>query len=300
MKKKLSAILTAFIMSFATVDYTMAKDIVEIIVPTAPGGAVDITARAISKSLTDQGQENIVTYHPGANGEIAFNRIFEKQNNVVLVGSMATFVFTDVVNNKENQASKTMKLLGPSVTNNMFFVVGANSKFKTLKNLIAEAKSTEQPCGVSNSHGEILLKEMNQQYKTKFVPVMYKGTGQLIPDVVGGHTPCAFDQTAPYITLGDKIRWLGTSSDKTIKEGVPTIASALPNFYFENWYASAVPSNSNLLENKIVVRTLRHWSQNKEAVQPLVDRGFVPVLADPELNTKAAKETNYYRKLLNK
>jgi tripartite-type tricarboxylate transporter receptor subunit TctC len=300
MKKKLYVILTAIIMSFATMNYSMAKDVIEIIVPTAPGGAVDITGRAISKSLTEQGIENIVTYHPGANGSIAFNRVFEKQNNVMLVGSMATFVFTDVVNNKENQATKTMKLFGPSVTNSMFFVVGANSKFKTLEDLIAEAKKNEQPCGVSNSHGEILIKEINQTYKTKFVPVMYKGTGQLIPDVVGGHTPCAFDQTAPYITLGDKVWWLGTSSKEKIKDGVPTIASVLPNFYFENWYASAVPNNSNLLANKVVVRTLQHWSQNKEAVQSLVERGFIPVLADAELNAKAAKETDYYRKLLNK
>ena len=300
MKKKLHAILTAIIMSFATLDYSMAKDIIEIIVPTAPGGAVDITAKAISKSLTEQGQENIVSYHPGANGEIAFNRVFEKQNNVVLVGSMATFVFTDVVNDRENRAAKTMKIFGPSVTNSMFFVVGANSKFKTLKDLVAEAKVTEQPCGVSNSHGDILLKEMNKQYKTKFIPVIYKGTGQLIPDVVGGHTPCAFDQTAPYLTLGDKVRWLGTSSKDKIKDGVPTIASVLPNFYFENWYASAILDNSNLLANKVVVRTLQHWSQNKEAVQPLVDRGFIPVLADSELNAKATRETNNYRKLLNK
>jgi len=278
----------------------IAKDVIEIVVPTAPGGAVDMTARAISKALTDQGQENFVTYHPGANGELAFNRVFEKQSNTVLVGSMATFVFTDVVNDKQNQAAKTMNLFGPSVTNAMFFVVGAGSKFKSLKDLITEAKTIEQPCGVSNSHGEILLKAMNKQYKTKFVPVMYKGTGQLIPDVIGGHTLCAFDQTAPYIMLGEKIRWLGTSSHEKIKEGVPTIASVLPGFYFENWYAAAVPNNSNLLENKTVVSTLRHWSQNKESAQPLVDRGFVPVLADSELNARAKQETNHYRKLLNK
>jgi tripartite-type tricarboxylate transporter receptor subunit TctC len=300
MKKKLSAVLTAIVMSFATADYSMAKDVIEIIVPTAPGGAVDITARAISKSLTEQGLDNVVTYHPGANGEIAFNRVFEKQNNAVLVGSMATFVFADVVNNKGNQAAKTMKMFGPSVTNGMFFVTGSATKFKTLKELIAEAKVTEQPCGVSNSHGEILLKEINQRYKTKFVPVMYKGTGQLIPDVVGGHTVCAFDQTAPYMTLGDKVRWLGTSAKEKIKDDVPVIASVLPNFYFENWYASAVPNNSNLLENKILVRTLQHWSQNREAVQSLIDRGFGLALADSALNSRASKETNYYRKLLGK
>lgn len=299
MKQKLCKIFTGFVMSLVVWNFAWAEPI-EIVVPTVPGGAIDMTGRAISKSLTAQGVENIVSYYPGAGGEIAVKKILEKQNNVIMVGSMSVFVFADVTKDRENQLAKTTKLFGPSVTNPMMFVVGTGSKFSSFDSLITTAKTQEQPCGVSNVHGEILLREMNQRYGTKFVPVMYKGTGQLIPDIMGNHVQCAFDQTAPYIPLGNKVKWLATSTAQRIKDSVPTINTLLPNFHFDNWYASAVPANSNLLENRIVVRTLQHWSKNNEIVQPLVDQGFHPEMATPELTSVAARSTEYYRTLLKK
>ena len=83
MKKKLSAILTAIIMSFATLDYTMAADLIEIVVPTPPGGAIDTTARAVSKDLTSKGIDNVVVYYPGAGGEIAVGYAVKKKDNVI-------------------------------------------------------------------------------------------------------------------------------------------------------------------------------------------------------------------------
>jgi hypothetical protein len=45
---------------------------------------------------------------------------------------------------------------------------------------------------------------------------MYKGTGQMQPNVIGGQLICAFDQTAPYSQLGDKVRWLATSAKELL------------------------------------------------------------------------------------
>jgi len=96
MKEKLFAILTAVVMSFAMVDYSMATEPITLIIPTPPGGAIDSTARAISKSLTARGINNVVSYQPGAAGEIAFDNVLKKRDNVILVASSANFVFLDV------------------------------------------------------------------------------------------------------------------------------------------------------------------------------------------------------------
>jgi tripartite-type tricarboxylate transporter receptor subunit TctC len=297
MKKKLYAILAAFVMSLATMNYAWSKDVIEIVVPTAPGGAVDTTARAISAELKNHGYDNIVTYHPGAGGELATRRVLEKGNNIIFVASMANFVFQDVTLNRPNQLSKTMLLYGPTVTNSMaFFVAGTNDI--TLTELIKNASDKEQPCGVSNNHGEIILQAINKQYGTKFLPIMYKGTGQLIPDVVGGHVPCAFDQTAPYTKLGDRVRWVGTSDSNRVKPGVPTLAAVLKGFQFTNWYATAIPKNSNLKQDPSITKILTSWSGNPEIVKPLIDQGFNIAKADKNLNIRASDETDYYRKLL--
>jgi hypothetical protein len=95
---------------------------------------------------------------------------------------------------------------------------------------------------------------------------------------------------------------LGTSAVGTVKDGVPAISSQLPKFEFDNWYASAVPNGSNLLQDKQFVTILRHWSSNKELAQPLVEQGFVAVspVAITDLNARADRQTEFYRNLLKK
>jgi tripartite-type tricarboxylate transporter receptor subunit TctC len=298
MKKKLSAILTAIIMSFATVDYSLAKDIIEIVVPTAPGGAVDITARAVSKELTSKGIDNVVVYYPGAGGEIAVGYAVKKKDNVILVASSANFVFLDVATVRPVPIVKAFQLYGPAVTNSMMFVVAPTSEFKSFGEMIALAKKQELPCGVSNTHGEIVLRRINKEYRTKFTPVMYKGTGQMIPNIIGGQLTCAYDQTAPYVAQGDRVQWLATSDKDPVKPGVPTISSVLPKFSFETWYASAIPNDSNLLQRVDIIDALKYWKTNRTVVQSLLDTGFVVSPTTVDLNVRAARETTHYQQLL--
>jgi tripartite-type tricarboxylate transporter receptor subunit TctC len=298
MKKKLYTILTSFIMALATINYAWASNPIELIVPTPPGGAIDTTARAISKTMFARGINNVVVNLPGAGGEIAIAEVLKKQNNVVFVASSANFVFLDVLTNYKVKVADNMQIFGPSVVNAMGFVVAPTSQFKSFQDLVTLAKKEELPCGVSNSHGEILLKHMNNEYGTKFTPVMYKGTGQMLPNVIGGQLICAYDQTAPYASQGDKVRWLATSDKNQLKPGVPTVASVLPKFQFQTWYAAAVPNNSNLLKNSEVIDILRFWSSNQETVAPLINQGFKVSPTQINLNKEVVNEIGQYHKLI--
>jgi tripartite-type tricarboxylate transporter receptor subunit TctC len=300
MKKKLSALFTAFALSLSLANFAWSSTLIEVVVPTPPGGAVDTTARAISKSLLAKGIDNVVIYQPGAAGEIAIGSVLKKRNNVIFVASAANFVFLDVSTNQKVQVAKNLQLFGPSVTNAMGFVVAPTTQFKTFKDMVDYAKKQELPCGVSNSHGEILLQRINREYGTKFNPVMYKGTGQMQPNIIGGQLICAFDQTAPYKQVGDRVRWLATSAKTSVMNDVPVMSSILPNFSFETWYAAGVPNGSNLLNNTVVLDVLQYWQTNREAVQPLVNQGFVVSPTVVNLNSRALRETDTYIKLLGK
>jgi tripartite-type tricarboxylate transporter receptor subunit TctC len=298
MKKKLYALLGTFLMSFALWSPAISKEIVEIVVPTPPGGAIDMTARSIAKSLADNGIENIVVYHPGANGDIALGKVLEKPNSSILVASSANFVFSNIVTNRENIYTRDLKLIGPSVSNAMAFYAPLDSNLKTFKDLISHAKIHELPCATSNSHGEIELKRINQQYGTKFTPVPYKGTGQLIPAVLGGHVPCAYDQIAPYAQLQEKVLFLATSGSSQYQKNIPLINTVLASYQFTTWYAVGIPKSSKLLENKKFIETISGWNLNQQLTAPLVERSFVVTPADPDLNIRAEKDTAYYRQLL--
>ena len=156
MKKKLYTILTSFVMALATMNYVWASNPIELIVPTPPGGAIDTTARAISKTMSARGINNVIINLPGAGGEIAIAEVLKKQNNVVFVASSANFVFLDVLTNHKVKVADNMQIFGPSVVNAMGFVVAPTSQFKSFQDLVTLAKKEELPCGVSNSHGEAI------------------------------------------------------------------------------------------------------------------------------------------------
>lgn len=294
MKKKLYRLFAAMFVSLAVWNFSLAAPI-EIATPLVPGGAVDLTARAISKALTEAGHENVVTYHPGANGDIALNHIQQKKDNVVLIASSATFVFSNVVAGRDNNWAKQNVLVGPTLTNPMVFLT--RDPAMSMSDLIARARRETVPCGVSNAHGDIELRNINQRYRTKFEPITYKGTGQLIPDIIGGHIPCAYDQIAPYAGLRDKLNFLAASR---AWQTVPSLDKTLPGYQYETWYAAAVPNGSNLLQNQEVMKILTNWAQQKEIVQPLLDRSFMLAQPDANLNQRAQRESDFYLQLIKK
>lgn len=284
-----------FIVFLATANLSSAKDRIDLIVPTPPGGAIDLSARAVSKALTVKGIDNIVVYYPGANGDIALSKVLENRDRSILIASSANFVFSNLVFNRDNVYVKELELIGPSLTNAMAFYAPLNKPIKSIQDLVDRAKKTETPCATSNSHGELQLIEMNKRFGTKFTAVPYKGTGKLIPDLLGGHVDCAYDQIAPYTGVQDKIIMLATSGEQSYKPEIPTINKTFANYTFTTWYAVGIPKNSLLLENAELVNVIKNWNQDKDLVGPLVERSFVPTRADPKLNERALKETQHYQ-----
>ena len=120
----------------------------------------------------------------------------------------------------------------------------------------------------------------------------------MIPDIVGGHTPCGYDQIAAYTGLEGKVKFLASS--KVIRTDIPAMSAVLPKYQFETWYAAAIPNNSNLLKNAELINIVKTWNQDAELTKPLTERSFVVVKADNDLGARAVKETEYYRDQLKK
>jgi len=78
------------------------------------------------------------------------------------------------------------------------------------------------------------------------VHVPYKGVGQVIPDILGGHIPMTFSSmppSMPYVTSG-KLRALAVTSGNRspVAPDVPTMIEAgVPGFVATNWFAYFAP-----------------------------------------------------------
>jgi hypothetical protein len=143
MKKKLSALMTAFILGLGMFNLAWAAEPLELVVPTPPGGAIDNTARAISKSLLARGHQqcgNISTRSSRRN--CLWFCVMKKRDNVVLVASSANFVFLDVATNQKVRVAENLQLFGPSVVNAMGFVVAPTHSSKHSKTLVDSCQTT--------------------------------------------------------------------------------------------------------------------------------------------------------------
>jgi tripartite-type tricarboxylate transporter receptor subunit TctC len=290
--KFLLAVSAALSMSLAH-----AQKPIEIVLPVTAGGAVDQNARALSQLLTNRGIANVVTYHPGAEGDIAYRHAMLLKDNVILVGAHSTFVFSHVNNKRKNFYAETLDLYGPVTMSPQGFITGPNG-YNSYKQLVQDAKKQEIPCGVSNSTGTVMLLSFNKEYGTKFVPVPYKGSAPLVVDVGGGHVKCGFDTLASHYPRHEAKQLTILSSSYNNKINVPLIAQEIPVKKVDSWYGFGLPKDGNLAKDQKIISLLKSLPNNQEALAPLVNAGYTPAKINPDLNTEVVRQTEYYSKIM--
>jgi tripartite-type tricarboxylate transporter receptor subunit TctC len=177
---------------------------VRIINPFSPGGSLDLVARLLAKSLTnDLGQQFIVENRPGAGGSIGVELVAKSpadgytllivQSSITVNPSLQRKIGYDPVKDFE-PISK--------VSSYMFFVVAHPSlPARNVKALIALAKANPGQvnyASVGVGSGTHLAGELfGHMAGVKLAHIPYKGTGQVMPDLLGGQIALTFGSTSP-------------------------------------------------------------------------------------------------------
>jgi tripartite-type tricarboxylate transporter receptor subunit TctC len=210
---------------------------ITIIVPFAPGGTSDQTARLAAVKLAEStGQQVVVENKPGANGATAVAALKQlpADGHTVLWVSMGMMAINPWLYSK--LAYDPLKDLVPitgSFASTHFLLVPTSSPAKTVADVVALAKAKPGELSVasvgigSGSHlvGEIF--KMHTGVQINHVP--YKGATSALPDVVGGRIDLFFDgpTSAPLVREG-KLRALAVTDSKrsAVLPQVPTMAEA--------------------------------------------------------------------------
>jgi tripartite-type tricarboxylate transporter receptor subunit TctC len=266
---------------------------VRIVVPFAPGGNIDITARAIAPGLTETlGQPVVVDNRGGAGGRIGAALVAKSPPDgyTLLLGASGTLSVQPAFHDDPGYdpfrdfALTSMIALVPIV-----LVVHPSVPARNVKDLIALARS--QGSGLlmgsagagSNTH---LTGELFQSMaKVKFLHVPFKGAGAALIDLVGGQVHLMFDQvsaSSAHIKAG-KLRPLGVASleRSSFLPDVPTIDQAgVPGFESSTYTTLAMPAATP----KDVVARLRD-ALNKVLDQPATRQSFERVGAEVRKTT---------------
>jgi tripartite-type tricarboxylate transporter receptor subunit TctC len=208
---------------------------IRLIAPFAPGGNIDITARAIAPGMSQQlGQQVIVENRGGAGGRIGTEAVAKSPPDgyTWLLGSSGSLTVNPVF-----ATTATYDPVRDFVPTSLISIVPLalfvhpSLPARTAKEFIALAKA--KPGTVlmasagtgSNTHLTGELFQVIAGVKLTHVP--YKGSGQAITDLIGGHAHCLFDQVSasgPHVVAG-KLRVIAIASSKrsTLLPDAPTM-----------------------------------------------------------------------------
>jgi tripartite-type tricarboxylate transporter receptor subunit TctC len=175
---------------------------VRILVPFAPGGVADNSARVVAEPLAIRlGQQVIVENRPGASGNIGTQQAAQAAADgyTLLLGFDGTMVinphvFPKITFDTLGDFAPVTKL-GDAT---LILVAHPSAGVRNLNELIEKAKSKPFPYGTSGTGGTPHLagELLKQRTGAQLEHVPYKGGGPAVIDVVGGQIPLVFTAIA--------------------------------------------------------------------------------------------------------
>jgi tripartite-type tricarboxylate transporter receptor subunit TctC len=274
---------------------------VRFIVPFAPGGATDISARMLGQKLTEiWGQQVIVENRGGAGGGVgAAEAARAAPDGYTLFfpsGSVMTanqHVYAKMNYDPERDfVPVTNVVSGPQV-----LVVSMKSPYKSVKDLIEDGK--RNPGKLTFGHAGIgsqtHLAAESFVYRAGIdaISVPYKGESPAMAGLVGGETSFALANLAgaiSHINAG-RLRALGVTSKEPAPQlpNVPAIAQTLPGFENSGWFGIVAPAGTPQgIVNKVYQDT-RKALESTELRARFYTQGMAPVANTPEEMGRAMK-----------
>jgi len=229
---------------------------VRIIVGFAPGGGVDIMARLIGQSLSEQlGQQFVVENRTGAGSNIGTEAVVRAPADgySLLLASSANAI-NATLNDKLNYnfirdtAPVAHLVRTPSV-----MAVNPCFRPKRFLRFIAYAKANPGKVNMASSgNGTALHHLSGELFKMMtgidMVHVPYRGAAPALTDLIGGQVQILFADMSSieYIKAG-KLRALAvtTAQRSDVLPDIPTVGEFLPGFEAGPWYDIVAPKNTS-------------------------------------------------------
>jgi len=285
---------------------------VRLIAPFPPGGGVDIVARTAGEKLSARlGQTIVIDNRPGAGATLgtAIAARSTPDGYTLLVAPVIGLAIAHAYYRKlDYDLRRDFAPVSKIGFGTVVMVVPPSLKVNSVQELIALARAKPRQLSFASSGigGLIHLtgELFNQMAGVEIVHVPYKGTTQLLPDLLDGRVSLAIDSLPahlPYIKAG-RLRALGVARKTRSPQlpDVPTMSEAgLPGFESYTDYALYAPAGT---PNVIIARLNRETNavlQLPDVRAKLAALGIEVAGSTPEaLRAEVASETAKWTKVI--
>ena len=228
-----------------------------LVVPYAPGGPIDISARLLAAKLQQPlGQPVVVENHPGAGGNIGVDMIAKgpADGYNLVMSAIATLAINPSLypslpyDPLRDLRHVTLLVQVPNV-----LIVANDLPAKNVQELIALAKQRpgklDFGSGSAGSTGHLAGEMFKMMTGTFMVHIPYKGSAPALADMMAGRIDLMFDNLAsslPSIKSG-KVRALATTTLKrsAFLPELPTLDEAgLKGFNMSTWWGVSVAAKT--------------------------------------------------------
>jgi len=229
---------------------------VRIVNPFAPGGNTDVVSRAIADRLTPALKQQVIVEHrPGAMTNIASEAVAKAPADgyMLLMGGASNAINMSLFNKLPYDTVRDFDPITLCVQGANVLSVHPSVPAKNLRELIALAKAQPGKLNYASasvaSVGHLTGELINQLAGINMTHIAYKGSGQAVTDLLGGHVQLmysGFSSTLLHIKSG-KLRAIAQTGAKRSPAlpDVPTIAeSGFPGFEATAWYGVHAPART--------------------------------------------------------
>ena len=227
------------------------------IVPFAPGGTTDIIARVVGEKLSlALGQQIVIDNKAGQGGSVGTAELARAAPDGYTIGG-------GTISSHGINASLYEKLTYDPVTSfepitlyatqPNVLLVHPSVPATNVKEFIALLKASPDKYSFGSAGTGTSQHISGEMFKTmagvKMQHVPYRGSGQMLPELLGGTLLVAFDNVAsaiPHVKAG-KLRALAVTTAKrsAVTPDVPTLAeSGLPGYELSSWQAAFAPAGT--------------------------------------------------------
>jgi tripartite-type tricarboxylate transporter receptor subunit TctC len=260
-RRQLSAFMVCVVTGVLAMSHASAQNYpikpIKLIAPYPAGGGVDAVARLIAERLAVRlGQPIVVDNKPGAAATIGGEALAKSTPDgyTLMLGSITDYAIAPHVHKALTFDQR--KDFAPIVEvgyGTVVLVVNADFPPRSVKELIALAKSRPGELSFASS-GIGGLQHLNgemfkQMAGIDLVHVPYKGTTQLLPDLLAGRVPMAIDSLPahlPHLKAG-RVRALAVASPmrSVTLPDIPTMSEAgLPGYVSATNYTLFAPAGT--------------------------------------------------------
>ena len=274
---------------------------IKFLVQAAAGGLPDTVARIVARRLQEQlGQSVVVENRPGANGGVAAATLTtgpaDGYTFMVTDGSVVSInpvIYSKLPYNPEDLVPVALLARAP-----LFLAAHPQVPVRTMPEFIAYAKANPGKLnygssGVGSTH-HLSMEAIKAALKLQMTHVPFKGTGESVPALLGGHVDVAF---SAYPSLSGaietkRVTLLANNAAQRSSQApdIPPVADYVPGFDFAPIIGLLARSGTPQAIIRQIAAEAVALVKEPDMVRQFAVAGIEPVGVGPEEYGRALKD----------